>query len=520
MDPKKIIKSAGTISGFTMLSRLLGLVRDILMAGFFGTSLIMSAFVVAFTIPNLFRRLFGEGALSAALVPVLVETREKEGDDVAWTFVNRVLSLTIVVLTSITTLVILAAMLIHPDSPKAAAVLDLLKIMMPYMIFICLAAVSMGILNAFQHFAVSAFAPSILNILWIGTMLLIVPNLGNSPEEKIRYVAWAVLLAGFLQWAVQWPVLRRFGWMPHFSNHWKTPRIRKMLLLMGPAAVGMAVTQVNVMIDRLLALWVSPEAPSALFYSERLIYFPLGLIATALGTVLLPVFSGHASRHDCDKIRDGIADGLRHILFVMIPAAVGLLVLATPIVQMIFEWKEFDASSTWLTAIALQCYAPGLVIFSLAKIFVPAFYAMQDTKTPFKIGIAAVVLNILLNITFILILPQGVKHAGIAAATVLAEAFSIICLALILQKRIGRPDWKQIGDTAGRALAAAAVMGVVVVAIHGLFPNLGIYDAVGVKMGQILAVAVSIGIGGIVYLAVGRLLHLREISELLRAFRR
>ncbi|MBI9021210.1 MAG: murein biosynthesis integral membrane protein MurJ [Verrucomicrobia bacterium] len=513
MDPKKIIKSAGTVSGFTMLSRALGLVRDVLMAGRFGTSLVMSAFVVAFTIPNLFRRLFGEGALSAALVPVLVETREKEGDEPAWTFVNRVLSLTLVVLTAITALVIFAAVLIRPESAKIAAVLDLLQIMMPYMIFICLAAVSMGILNAFHHFAVSAFAPSILNLLWIGTMLFVVPHLGNSPEEKIRTIAWAVLLAGFLQWAVQWPVLRHFGWKPHFSNHWKTPRIRKMLLLMGPAAIGMAVTQINVMVDRLLALWVSAEAPSALFYSERLIYFPLGIIATALGTVLLPVFSGHASRNDPGKIREGVTDGLRHILFVMIPAAVGMLVLARPIVQMIFESGQFSSASTGLTAIALQCYAPGLVVFSLAKIFVPAFYALQDTKTPVKIGACAVALNLALNITFILTLPQGVKHAGIAAATVIAEAFSMVALALILQKRIGKPDWKRVGATAGRALAAAAVMGIVVVGVHGLFSSSG-------KMEQIVSVVVSIAAGGGVYLLMGRLLRLGEISEFLRAFRR
>jgi putative peptidoglycan lipid II flippase len=513
MDPKRILKSAGTVSGFTMLSRLLGLVRDVLMAGTFGTSLVMSAFVVAFTIPNLFRRLFGEGALSAALVPVLVETREKEGDGIAWTFANRVLSLTLVVLTAITVAGIIAASLIHPDSPKTAAVLDLLQIMMPYMIFICLAAISMAILNAFHHFAVSAFAPSILNILWIGAMLFAVPNLGNSPEEKIRCVAWAILLAGFLQWAVQWPVLRRFGWQPRFSNHWKTPRIRKMLLLMGPAAIGMAVTQVNVMIDRLLAMWVGPQAPSALFYSERLIYFPLGIIATALGTVLLPVFSGHAARADHGQIRQGITDGLRHLLFIMIPAAVGLLVLARPIVQMIFEWKTFSTDSTGLTAIALQCYAPGLVVFSLAKVFVPAFYAMQDTKTPVRIGMIAVGLNLVLNVTFILTLPQGVKHAGIAAATVLAEAFSMTSLALILQKRIGPPDWRKVGNTAGRALAAAVLMAVTAVAVHGLFPNIG-------KTGQILSGLVSIAAGGAVYLIACTVFRLPEIREFLRAFRR
>jgi putative peptidoglycan lipid II flippase len=267
------------------------------------------------------------------------------------------------------------------------------------------------------------------------------------------------------------------------------------------------------MIDRLLAMWVGPQAPSALFYSERLIYFPLGIIATALGTVLLPVFSGHAARADHGQIRQGITDGLRHLLFIMIPAAVGLLVLARPIVQMIFEWKTFSTDSTGLTAIALQCYAPGLVVFSLAKVFVPAFYAMQDTKTPVRIGMIAVGLNLVLNVTFILTLPQGVKHAGIAAATVLAEAFSMTSLALILQKRIGPPDWRKVGNTAGRALAAAVLMAVTAVAVHGLFPNIG-------KTGQILSGLVSIAAGGAVYLIACTVFRLPEIREFLRAFRR
>jgi putative peptidoglycan lipid II flippase len=510
MESGRILKSAGTVGGFTLLSRLLGLARDVLMAGTFGTSLVMSAFVVAFTIPNLFRRLFGEGALSAALVPVLVETREKEGTPAAWTFVNRVLSLLAVVLTGVTLAVILFSMLIPPETARVAAVLDLLQIMMPYMIFICLAAVSMAILNSFHHFAVSAFAPAILNIVWIVTLLAAVPNIGTTPEEKIRCVAWAVLLAGFLQWAVQWPVLRRFGWVPHFSTRWKTPRIRKMLLLMGPAALGMAVTQVNVMVDRLLAMWVGPAAPSALYYSERLIYFPLGIIATALGTVLLPVFAGHASRREHEQIRAGVSDSLRHLLVIMIPAAAGLLVLSRPIVQMIFEWKNFGSVSTGLTAIALACYAPGLVVFSLAKVFVPAFYALQDTKTPVRIGLLAVLLNLALNITFILLLPAGIKHAGIALATVLAEAFSMVCLARILQRRIGSPDWPRVGAAAGRALAASVVMGIAAVFVYRLFPTSG-------KTVQILSVISSITVAGGVYLLAGRLLHLREINELFRA---
>jgi putative peptidoglycan lipid II flippase len=524
MEPRRILRSVGIISAFTMFSRFLGLARDVLMAGFFGTTLPMSAFVVAFTIPNLFRRLFGEGALSAAFVPVLIETREKEGPEPAWKLSNKVLTLTGLILILITALVLLGAsagLFLHGLSAKTELTLSLLKIMMPYMIFICLAAISMGILNSLHHFAVSSFAPAILNVCWILALVVVVPRVGNSPEEKIYAIAWAVLLAGFLQWAVQWPVLTRFGWKPKFypelfQGPEKNPRIRKIMLLMGPAALGMAVSQVNVMADRLLAIWISPAAPAALFFSERLIYFPLGIFATALGTVLLPVFSKHAANENHEEIRLTVTRSLKQLFYVMLPAAAGLFVLATPVVQMIFEWKTFDASSTWMTAIALQCYAPGLIVFSLAKIFVPAFYAMQDTRTPVRIAVYAVLLNLALNITFILTLPLPVKHAGIAAATVIAEGFAAVALALVLQKRIGRPDWGGVGRSLLRYALAALVMCLVVGYTHEwLFQTLE--TLLSAKFAQIGAVAGAVLAGLIVYLISSIFLCRREAAQVVKA---
>jgi len=282
----------------------------------------------------------------------------------------------------------------------------------------------------------------------------------------------------------------------------------------------MAVLQLNVVIDRTLALWVGGGAPSALFFSERLIYFPLGIIATALGTVLLPVFSSHTSAHDHEKMCDTISDSLRHLLFIMIPAAAGLLVLATPVVQMIFEWKNFGSGSTWMTAIALQAYAPGLIVFSLAKVFVPAFYGMQDTKTPVKIGMIAVGLNLALNITFVLTLPQEVKHAGLAFATVLSSVFNMGCLALILHNRLGGIDWKSVAATAARSFGAAALMAVAVLFVYGVFPMIGIHDTTGVKMGQILSVLGSIAVGGAVYVAASFALRAPELREFIKVFRR
>lgn len=510
-----------------MFSRLLGLARDVLMAGFFGTTLPMSAFVVAFTIPNLFRRLFGEGALSAAFVPVLVETREKEGPAAAWKLSNKVFTMTGLTLISLTVIILFGATvgLLFPGlSEKTALTLSLLRVMIPYMIFICLAAVSMGILNSLHRFAISAFAPAILNICWILAIIFVVPRVGTSMEEKIYVVAWAVLLAGFLQWAVQWPALRRLGWRPTFYPELfqgadKNPHIRKIMLLMGPVAFGMAVSQVNVMIDRLLALWISPAAPAALYLSERLVYLPLGLFATALGTVLLPVFSKHAGNNDHEEIRLTIGRSLKQLFFVMLPAAVGLFVLAGPIVQMIFEWKNFDATSSWMTAIALQCYAPGLVVFSLAKIFVPAFYAMQDTRTPVRVAVYAVLINVALNITFILTLPPAVKHAGIAAATVISEGLAAIALALILQKRIGRPDWGGVSRSLLRYSVAVTLMGTVVVLTRSWICKI-LEPLVFDKLVQTGAVIGAICAGMVVYVLASVLLCRREAAQIFNTLRR
>lgn len=508
MNSRRFFKSVGLIGAFTALSRLLGLVRDLLMAGFFGTSLMMDAFVVAFTVPNLFRRLFGEGALSSAFVPVLVETRRSAGDRAAWNLVNRVLLLLAAVLVLITGAVLVAVRAIPLESAKWIEVASLLQIMMPYMIFICLAAVSMGILNSFHHFAVPAFAPCLLNVLWIATLVGFVPALGEA--ASIRAVAWAVLAAGLLQWMVQWPVLYRLGWRWGWGRESLVP-VRKILRLMGPAALGMAVLQLNVVIDRALATWVGEGAPSALFFSERLVYFPLGILATALGTVLLPTFAGQAD--DRAQMRATLVDSLRHLLFVMIPAAVGLWVLAAPVVQMIFEWRAFGAASTWKTALALQCYAPGLVVFSLAKVFVPAFYGLQDTRTPVRIGLVAVAFNLALNLLSVWLLPQAVKHAGLALATVLASVLNMSCLACLLHRRLGRIAWAPIASSAARAAAAALLMAAVLIAVGRHVPALG-------KVGQIGAVLGRAALGAAVYLGAACALRAPELREFSRAVRR
>jgi putative peptidoglycan lipid II flippase len=520
MKHGRMLKSAGIVGSFTLLSRFLGLGRDILMAGFFGTSLPMSAFVVAFTIPNLFRRLFGEGALSAAFVPVFIEAREKDGEPAAWKLAQIILTLLATFLTLVTLISLLgmSGYLLRPDvGEKTAMTLRLLRIMLPYMIFICMAAITMGILNAYHKFAIPAFAPSLLNLLWILAVLLVCPLLGDTPEQQIFGVAWAVLLAGALQWLVQLPTLRSLGYQPGWSFDIDDPKVHRVFRLMGPASLGMAITQINTLIDRLMAVWIGVWAPAALFFSERLIYFPQGIFATALSTVLLPVFSRQAARQDHQEIKRTIQMALRNLLYVMIPASIGLLILARPIVQMIFEWKTFDDTSTEFTAVALMFYAPGLLVFSLSKVLVPAFYALQDTRTPVKVALLSVLLKIALSLIFMLTWPLHLKHAGLALATVLGETFNGLMLAWLIHRRLGSPGWSPVMWSAGKALFAATLMAFTAIASYQWASTWTL--PMPTKASQVVAVLFAIGLAILSYGVTTWLLRSPEISSVATALK-
>ncbi len=505
-----------------MLSRVLGFLREVLMAHFFGTTLAKSAFDIAFKFPNLFRRLFGEGALSAAFVPVFAEALEQEGPEAARNLAGRVATLLATVLLMITLGTIgVVTIVLHNVGlgEKSAAVLPLLRIMFPYMLFICLVALCMGILNAVHRFALPAATPIVLNVVWIGALYVICPRFGTTADERIYGVAWGILIAGALQLAVQLPALRRNGVWPQFSFNWQDPRIRSILLLMGPAAVGMGIHQVNVVIDGLLALWVGTWAPAALTYAERLIYLPLGIFATALGTVLLPTFSRQAARGELGQISATMADSMRGLMLFMVPAAVGLMTLTAPIVQLAFEWPNglFDAYSTQITARALWFYAPGLVVFSLYKILVPAFYALKDTRTPVRIGIRAVLINLLLNMLFILTWPEGYQHAGLACATVISSGLNCLVLALIITKRIGSPGWSALAWSFVRVAIAATLMAAAVLAARTtLVAHVPLLRDT-TKTGQLLGVGTCILIGFITYGVATAVLCRPEYRALIRS---
>lgn len=513
-----IFRNAAVVSMFTGLSRLLGFFREILMAHYFGVSLTKSAFDVAFKIPNLFRQLFGEGALSAAFVPIFSDTLVNEGRQRANRLAGRVLVMLVLFLIMITlagTVIITIAIHHAAVGSRTAAVLPLLRIMLPYMVFICIVALCMGILNAVGHFAVSAATPLILNLVWIASLFLICPRLGNTLEEQIYGVAWAILFAGFLQLCIQIPMLIKCRVFPAPSFFWNDRRIREILLLLGPATLGLGVHQLNIVIDTILALWAGEWAPAALSYAERLIYLPLGIFATALGTVLLPAFSRQAAGNRTSEIPTTLARSLRGLMLVMTPAAAGLIALAEPIVRLSYQSGHFDAQSTVLTARALAFYAPGLVVFSLYKMLVPAFYAIKDTRTPVRVGLMAVGINFVLNVTFVLTLPTNYKHAGLALATVIASGVNCAILASRLTHCIGSPNWRALGTSFLKVLTCALLM---VVAIQLLLPRLLPLPAFSsaTKSGQAALVATLIVAGTAVYAVSVLILCRRECRDLLR----
>ncbi|HMP75769.1 MAG TPA: murein biosynthesis integral membrane protein MurJ [Kiritimatiellia bacterium] len=516
MEKNRVIRSAFKVGSFTSLSRVLGLVRDILTAGLFGTSSVMSDFVVAFRLPNLFRALFGEGALSSAFVPVFMATRKQEGDESAWLLARKTTTLLAAFLLVLVLLLVLATFALerlHPDlAARAPHVLPLMRLMLPYVLFICIAGLLMAMLNACHRFSLPAFTPSLLNMVWIGFVLLVCPRLGGTPEQQIYGVAAAVFVAGLVQMGVQVPALMNLGFRPGFTWDTSDPRVRRVFALMGPTALGQSVTQVNVMVNTLLARWAAPWAPASLFYAERLIYLPQGLLATAMSTVLLPVFSGHVARGEHAEMRNTLNHALRTLLFVMIPASIGLLVLAGPIVQMLFGRGRFDAAAVAHTAIALQFYAPGLMVFCLAKVFVPAFYALQDTRTPFRIGLRAVALNFVLNVVFVTTWPYDYKHAGLALATVISEGMNGLTLAVLLHRRLGSPGWATVFAAAARALGCSAVMALLISLAHPLLASALTATELPTKVVEIASVLIAIALGLAAYFACAFLIRAPELA--------
>ncbi|RNE94013.1 murein biosynthesis integral membrane protein MurJ [Marichromatium sp. AB32] len=454
--------SALVVGGNTLLSRILGFVRDLVIARAFGADATTDAFFVAFKIPNFLRRLFAEGAFAAALVPALEERRRHGGragltrlvDELAGT-----LGLLLVLFTALGTLVApLLILLFAPgfgaDTDQLALAAELLRLTLPYVLLISLTALAGAVLNCHERFAVPAFTPVLLNLALIGAALLLAPRL----ERPVLALAWGVLLGGTAQLALQLPALARLGLLPRPRLALDSPVVRRILRRLGPALLGVSVVQLSLLLDTLLASFLTPGSISWLYYAERLMEFPLGLLAAALGVVILPRLTRGSGAASARRFSATLDWGLRWTLLLGLPAAVGLAVLAEGLIATLFQSGAFGDTDVTHAARALSAYALGLLAFIAIKVLAPGCYARHDTRTPVRIALIALGINLVLDLA--LMGPLG--HAGLALATTLAALLNALLLLRALRRDGSyrpRPGWPALGAAVlGASLAMAGML--------------------------------------------------------------
>jgi len=438
---KSIIKSTYLISSGTMLSRILGFIRDIVIAGLFGTSFAAEAFVVAFRIPNLFRSLVGEGAVNAAVVPVFSEYIIKKDKEDFLKLANTIFYLSFIVLAIVTLLGILFSpfivRVIAPgfinDVSKLNLSITLTRIIFPYLVLIGLTAYSMGILHSFKSFFAPAFAPALLNISLIVSALIASLKL----KEPIYGLAIGVLIGGVLQLALQLPFLYKNGLRFKKTTSLDHPGVKSVGRLLGPRIFGSAIYQLNIFVDTIcasLSFIVGQGAVAAIYFANRIIQFPLAVFGIALASAALPTMSRLAAENDLEKLKNTISFSLRSIFLIMMPSTVGLIVLSELIIRVFFQRGQFSVYSTMITSSALLFYALGLFAFGAIKILTTCFYSLKDTRTPVKIAGLSLIINVVLNV--ILMFPLQV--AGLALASSISALVNFSMLSRILEKRIGR----------------------------------------------------------------------------------
>ena len=478
-----MLKASGAMAAATMSSRLLGMVREIVYAQFMGDTWVAGVFKFAFQIPNLFRRLLGEGALTAAFIPIFKEKEKIHGEAEMWRAANAVISGLIVAASAIVGLVMIgisialmyggtaheiicyghpnwlphftAADGIHYGTPayfsfRTILLLQLLRVMFPYMMLVCLAAAGMGMLNARGHFFIPAMGAAVLNVVMIASVLWFAPLLGVGlpTEEKlpkeIFALAYGVLAAGVAQALFQMPTLWRDGFRFRWVSPWRDATVRQVVTKMIPGAIGVAAFQINVTLVQFLAIAINPQINASFDYAVRLMELPQGMFGISLATYLLTALSVLAVDKNYPEFRATLRHGLSTLLFANLIAAVLLVVLAEPIIRLLFEHGDkFTAASTARATLALQCLAPGLIAFSTVNILARAFFALGDTKTPMKVSLFCLVLNLLLSAALIVPLQQG----GLGLANTITSACNVALLLFALRKKLGKLELESLRKT-------------------------------------------------------------------------
>jgi putative peptidoglycan lipid II flippase len=456
-----LLKALATVSSMTLASRVLGFVRDLVIARVFGAGLATDAFFVAFKIPNLLRRLFAEGAFSQAFVPILAEYRERRGEEETRRLVDRVAGALAAGLVLVTALGVLAApLLVYASAPGFSAVpgkfeltVELLRITFPYILFISLTALAGGILNTYSRFSVPALTPVLLNASFIVFALWLAPYF----EPPVAALAWAVFAGGVAQLALQVPFLARLGMLPRFRLDLRDSGVARVLRQMGPAVFGVSIAQLSLLINNVFASFLASGSVSWLYYADRLMEFPAGLLGAALGTILLPSLARQHAQGQARGYSELLDWGLRLTLLLAAPAAAALAVLAVPLVSTLFHYGAFSAEDVFATRRAVVAYSAGLVGLIMVKVLAPGFYARQDIRTPVRIALVTLGLTQLMNLSFVWTL----QHAGLALAIGLGACFNAALLLRRLRARgIYRPQPGWGAFLARLALALAAMVAV------------------------------------------------------------
>ena len=514
LSATRLAKSAGIIGSATLTSRLLGLVRDQVLAYLFGAGNAMDAFNVAYRIPNLMRDLFAEGAMSAAFVPTFTRRLTEKGKAAAWQLGNQLIN-TLVVVTGV--LVLLGILFADPlarllagdyaDVPgKLELTVTLTRIMLPFLTLVTVAAALMGMLNSLDRFFTPALSPAMFNVGIILSAAVLVPLMPGLGLDPITGIALGAMIGGVGQIALQVPALLREGYRYRPELNPADPGLRHVLRLIGPGTLAGAAVQINLLVNTILATGEGTGAVSWLSYAFRLMYLPIGLFGVSIATATLPAISRHVARDELSHVRQTISSALRMMFMLSMPALVGLIMLAGPIVGLIFERGSFEPSDTAATAAALAFYAPGLVGYSAVRITVPCFYVLGNSLTPTLVSVGSVALNIILNV----VLVQVMGFRGLALGTSIAALANAGVLIFLLRRRLGGLDIDRLMVAFVKVAVAAALMGTVTLWVHETMLNIWPHTD---TLARIVQVFTSIGAGLLVLIASARLLRIREWEQ-------
>jgi putative peptidoglycan lipid II flippase len=464
----QMLKSSGAMAAATMTSRVLGMVREMVYAAFMGNTWVASAFTLAFQVPNLFRRLLGEGALTAAFIPIFKQKEVEDGSEEMWRCANAVISGLVIAAGAVSVIAVVGISIILATRQldhETWLMLKLLRLMFPYTLLVCLAAAFIGMANARGHFFVPALGAVVLNLIMIASVLWLAPRMGRSLEEQIFGLGVGVVVAGLVQAFFQLPTLKREGYRYEWVRPWTDPTVHEVVRRMLPASVGVAAFQLNVLANQCFSFWFDPTIVATFNYSVRLMELPQGLFGISLATYLLPTLSGLAAKKDYPQFRETLRHGLSHLALANLIAAAIAIALAEPIVRLLFERGRFGPDATHRVALALICLAPGLLMFSTNNILARAFYALKDVRTPMKISMVCLGLNLV----FAFWLVQRYREAGLGIANTLSSCFNSALLIYALRRKLSFLGWAELRKTVLSLVLSAGLAGALAAGLSTLW---------------------------------------------------